>query len=81
MSHPPEWKNDWFARLTGFRECGYEETQRRLEVVGVAVFPHVVFENIHLPVCLLYLLPEFHSDRLLDFRLFNDCLLLFHDCG
>ena len=34
MSHPPEWKNDWFARLTGFRECGYEETQRRLEVVG-----------------------------------------------
>ena len=53
----------------------------RLEVVGVAVFPHVVFENIHLPVCLLYLLPEFHSDRLLDFRLFNDCLLLFHDCG
>lgn len=53
----------------------------RLDVVGVAVFPHVVFENIHLPVCFLYLLPEFRSDRLLDFRLFNDCLLLFHDCG
>ena len=52
----------------------------RLDVVGVAVFPHVIFENIHLPVCLLYLLPEFRSDRLLDFRLFNDCLLFFHDC-
>ena len=49
----------------------------RLDVVGVAVFPHVIFENIHLPVCLLYLLPEFRSDRLLDFRLFNDCLLFF----
>ena len=34
MSHYPEWKNDWFARLTGFRECEYDETQRRLEVVG-----------------------------------------------
>jgi len=24
---------DWFARLTGFTECGYDETRRRLEIV------------------------------------------------
>ena len=25
---------DWFERLTGFRESGYEDTRRRLEVDG-----------------------------------------------
>jgi hypothetical protein len=25
---------DWFERLTGFQELGYQETRRKLEVVG-----------------------------------------------
>ena len=25
---------DWFERLTGFRETGYDDTRRRLEVDG-----------------------------------------------
>jgi len=29
----PEKIMDWFEKLTGFRETGYEETRARLEVV------------------------------------------------
>lgn len=28
---------DWFERLTGFREAGYEETRRQLEVAGTTL--------------------------------------------
>jgi hypothetical protein len=31
---PGLWDMDWFERLTGFRECGYENTRRQLEIDG-----------------------------------------------
>jgi hypothetical protein len=35
---PGLWDMDWFERLTGFRECGYENTRRQLEIDGRHVF-------------------------------------------